>query len=374
MSVIGSAALGIGSAIFGKRGRERRQRRRARRRERRSLQQDRLMDQGEGLQGLAALGGERSAQAWGQQQAAHDRFAAMAEGRGPSLAQQQAAASTQQAITDQQGLAASARGGNLAAQTRQAGAIGAAGQMAGSQQAAMLRSQEQLSAMQGQAGLAAGMGQQAQQMELAGHGMGLQHLQGQQQANLAHRGQNMQLGGQIAGGVASLAAAGAQASDERVKKNVKDGSADASKTIERIDPAALNAIAAGGRSMLEADTSAYRPAMRPPPSWQEAASMSDERAKQNTAPGGLAAAQAVGELEPKSFEYKPGFGEPGQRVGIMAQALEKTPAGQSIVMDTPHGKMVDNGGLAALATAATADQEQRLKKLEGQLGLAGAKR
>jgi hypothetical protein len=271
------------------------------------------MDDGEGLQGLAALGGERGAQAWDQQQAAHDRFAAMAEGRGPSLAQQQLGASTQQAITDQMGLAAAGRGGNLAAQAQQAGAMGAAGQMGGLQQAAALRSQEQLSAMQGQAGLAGQMGAQAQQMELAGHGMGLQHLQGQQQADLALRGQNMQL-------------------------------------ATGLTQAGVSAVASG------------------------AGALSDERVKQDIKPGGLAASQAVGEIEPQSWEYKPGFGPPGERVGPMAQQLERTPAGASLVSNTPHGKVVDTGGLAALATAATADQEQRLKKLESQLGLAGAKR
>jgi hypothetical protein len=99
---------------------------------------------------------------------------------------------------------------------------------------------------------------------------------------------------------------------------------------------------------------------------------SDERSKMNARGGGLAAAQAVGELEPKTYEYRPGYGEPGQRVGVMAQALERTPAGQAIVQETPLGKTVDVGGMSSLALAASSDQEHRLRDIEKALGLAKA--
>src|SRR5688572_32133334 len=98
---------------------------------------------------------------------------------------------------------------------------------------------------------------------------------------------------------------------------------------------------------------------------------SDVRGKDNVQASGLTATEVVGGLRPITYEYKPGFGEPGQRVGIPAQDLERTPAGASIVMNTPHGKMLDAGQLAALAVAKGAedvplDQErdQRLARLE----------
>src|SRR5690606_2187692 len=63
--------------------------------------------------------------------------------------------------------------------------------------------------------------------------------------------------------------------------------------------------------------------------------MSDERVKERVRPGNLTASQAVGEIEPITFEYQPGYGGPGERVGVSAQNLEQIPAAQNLVMDTP---------------------------------------
>ncbi|HKY49853.1 MAG TPA: tail fiber domain-containing protein [Candidatus Limnocylindria bacterium] len=99
-----------------------------------------------------------------------------------------------------------------------------------------------------------------------------------------------------------------------------------------------------------------------------ASQMSDERVKTNIQPGGLAASQAVGELEPKTFEYKPGFGEPGQRVGVMAQDLLRTPQGAAIIRDTPLGYAVDTGGLASLGVAASSENKHEIDALKDQVG------
>jgi hypothetical protein len=260
--------------------------------------------------------GARSAEhAGGLMQDQYDQFGAMARGQGPSLAQQQLAASTQQTIGDQMGMQASSRGGNLAAQARAAGGMGAAAQMAGSQQAAALRSQEQMQAMGAQTGIAGAMQQAAIQQQLGVGGMAMQHQLGTRGLDQQHM-TNMR-------GMFSPGGSGG-----------------------------------GGGGAIGGIIGA----------------VSDERAKKNVGAGGLAATQAVGELEPKTFEYRPGFGEPGQRVGIMAQALERTPAGQALVHDTPLGKTVDVGGLAALNTAATAEMLPRLEQIEKRMGLAGAKR
>lgn len=74
-------------------------------------------------------------------------------------------------------------------------------------------------------------------------------------------------------------------------------------------------------------------------------------------------------LSPYSYEYKDpkGMGAAeGTRFGIMAQDLEKSDAGRSIVMNTQSGKMVDTKQGLGLALAAMAAIHQRLKKVESK--------
>jgi hypothetical protein len=72
-------------------------------------------------------------------------------------------------------------------------------------------------------------------------------------------------------------------------------------------------------------------------------------------------------LSAKKYEYKnPDTPQtaPGERYGIIAQDLEKSDMGKSLVRETPQGKMVDTvQGFGALL-AAQADLHERLKKLE----------
>lgn len=72
--------------------------------------------------------------------------------------------------------------------------------------------------------------------------------------------------------------------------------------------------------------------------------------------------------QPYAFNYKPGIGEdPGQRhVGIMAQDLEKTPAGSTIVKDTPKGKMIDGKQAIGFNLAAAADLQKQIDALKAQ--------
>lgn len=68
-----------------------------------------------------------------------------------------------------------------------------------------------------------------------------------------------------------------------------------------------------------------------------------------------------------SFNYKPGVkGEdPSKRnFGVMAQDLEKTPEGASVVSEGPQGKMVNTGKLALLHQAMMHDFNARLRSLE----------
>lgn len=74
------------------------------------------------------------------------------------------------------------------------------------------------------------------------------------------------------------------------------------------------------------------------------------------------------------YRYKnpdaPGADE-GEHYGPMAQDLERTPAGRSVVRTGPDGtKMVDTGRLSLVNTAAVSEQQRRLDEIEALLGSA----
>lgn len=84
-----------------------------------------------------------------------------------------------------------------------------------------------------------------------------------------------------------------------------------------------------------------------------------------------AAREAVARTKPVAFRYRPEVegapgAPPGPHVGILAQDLERSPAGRTVVRRDPATglRQVDVGGLAALLTAHQGDQERRLRKLE----------
>lgn len=245
----------------------------------------------------------------------------MVSGRGPSQAQAQLQQATAANVANQQALAAAARGGGLAAQARQAQAQGAAANQAAAQQAAQIRAQEAQAGMQGMAGalqaqgqvigqrgdLASQMRQQGQAAEMGYSDLALQHQLGHRQLDVG-------------------AIEGRRAFATNLVGSILGGGGGAASGIGA-------AVAA-----------------------------SDERVKTNIAPGGQDATETVGALRPSKFEYEPGFGGPGERVGVMAQDLERTPGGRSLVQNTPHGKVVDVGGLASLGVAASAEQQKEIER------------
>lgn len=95
--------------------------------------------------------------------------------------------------------------------------------------------------------------------------------------------------------------------------------------------------------------------------------MSDARQKKDIAPSPGEATKMLEALHPKSYEYRdtsvPGTA-PGKRYGILAQDLEKSPMGASLVRDTPHGKMVDVGQATGAMLAALTELNRRLAKVE----------
>jgi hypothetical protein len=72
-------------------------------------------------------------------------------------------------------------------------------------------------------------------------------------------------------------------------------------------------------------------------------------------------------VEARSYVYKdpsmPGAA-PGKRYGVMAQDLEKSEVGKTLVKDTPNGKMVDTVQGFGAVLAAQAELNERLKRLE----------
>jgi hypothetical protein len=91
---------------------------------------------------------------------------------------------------------------------------------------------------------------------------------------------------------------------------------------------------------------------------------SDERLKDDISD--FDASEFLDNLTPSKYRYKDAKKHgAGVHASPMAQDLEKTEVGRSMVEDTPDGKMVDYGkGFGAILAALT-DVHQRLKKVEG---------
>lgn len=87
---------------------------------------------------------------------------------------------------------------------------------------------------------------------------------------------------------------------------------------------------------------------------------SDKRAKENIGPGD-SVRKTMDSLRSYDFNYK---GQAIPRGGIMAQDLEKTPLGKSLVSEVGGTKAVDVPQATGLALAGMADLNTRLKKLE----------
>jgi hypothetical protein len=277
-------------------------------------------------QGLAAFGGTAQAgaagfgAAQGAQNNALGMYADMAAGNGPSVAEQQMRAGADQAVANQMTLAAQGTGGNLGSQMRTAQDAGAATALQTNQQAGQLRAGEQQAAMQGLAGLSSTMASQNLQREATGLGlMGNaygQQLAAETQSQLGNRGLDLeQLQGNRGFGLGIL---------------------------QGLTGAAGTGAAIG--------------------------MMSDERVKTGEAPSAGAATEAARAARPSKFEYEPGAGPPGERVGVIAQGLASTPAGRATVVPTEKGLALDVGQLSGLTLAGLAETIMRVDALEKKFG------
>jgi len=77
------------------------------------------------------------------------------------------------------------------------------------------------------------------------------------------------------------------------------------------------------------------------------------------------------QLDASRYNYSPhaqgALGQPkGPQYGVMAQQLERTPLGRSMVYDTPHGKMVDTNRAAMGSLGMIGRLGERVDELEGR--------
>lgn len=95
-----------------------------------------------------------------------------------------------------------------------------------------------------------------------------------------------------------------------------------------------------------------------------AGALSDKNAKKDVSSADSEIKKWLDELSAKNYKYKQEKHGKGKKTGVMAQDLEKSPIGKSMVENTEDGKMVDFGkGLGAML-ASLASINKRLNQLE----------
>lgn len=140
-------------------------------------------------------------------------------------------------------------------------------------------------------------------------------------------------------------------------------------------PAPMTRPAAPPAYDVAALDSAYQRAGSSPPEYL----MSDERAKTDRqklldmATKPEANKENLDEIDGYTYRYKPEaaarIGEDtGVRPGVMAQHLERAPAGEAVVSDTPGGKMLDVNRALGFSLAGVAGLDKRLQRLEAAAG------
>lgn len=92
---------------------------------------------------------------------------------------------------------------------------------------------------------------------------------------------------------------------------------------------------------------------------------SDERLKTDVAPADLEIDELFSYLEPKRYRYKNEARHgAGERVGVMAQDLERSSLGRKIVYDAPDGKALDPFKAISASLAGIARVHKRVARLE----------
>lgn len=108
---------------------------------------------------------------------------------------------------------------------------------------------------------------------------------------------------------------------------------------------------------------------KPPPDQKAPAqSPSDRDVKENIKPLKNASGEMekfLSSLKPSQYEYKDSANGTGEKIGVMAQDLEKSKIGKTMVDQAPDGtKMVDTNKAIGALLAGMADLNKKIKKLE----------
>lgn len=95
--------------------------------------------------------------------------------------------------------------------------------------------------------------------------------------------------------------------------------------------------------------------------------LSDETKKKDIKKVSSELRKLLDNLDSYTYEYKEESDGEGKRAGVMAQDLEKAgPLGESMVKNTPNGKMVDYGQGMSTILATLVDMNKRIKDIEGK--------
>lgn len=97
--------------------------------------------------------------------------------------------------------------------------------------------------------------------------------------------------------------------------------------------------------------------------------LSDEESKEKVEGGGGQLDEFLNAMKAKEYEYKPEYGPPGRRVGVMAQDVQDSELGEDIVFRNPESEKlmldVSPDKFNPLVLASLARLNDRLDKLEG---------
>lgn len=252
---------------------------------------------------------------------------AQAQGSGPSFGTQALENTTRRNLAQTLAAASAARGPGIAATKRSLMTQANAGARNVAEQGATIRAQEQLQAQS----LLSKLAEQQQQQDLE---------------------QVMQPGQLVA-----------QAEAERFKQAQEQAAADA-KFAGQIGSALLGTAGAIGGAAIGGPVGAQVGGAAGQGVGQGAGQMmSDKRAKTRVSDAGDSVKSFLEAISAKKYDYKHAP-EAQKRVGVMAQDLEKSEIGKSLVKETPAGKSVDIAQALGASLAANAELHKRIKKLE----------
>ncbi len=179
----------------------------------------------------------------------------------------------------------------------------------------------------------------------------------QMDAQLAAAGYDTQRDSALLGMGGALGSAAVMMSDVRAKRRIRP---------EEGIPNAISPGMAEGMGKLS-DALVARSAQ------SDAEALSNKKTAQ--ASGQAAALEAAAAAPGYSYEYKdPEKHGEGRYVGPMAQDLEKTPVGSTVVEDTPQGKQIDTSRLSLVNTAAIAEQQREIERLRREARALGGAR